>query len=326
MSAPLILAVPSKGRLQENAADFFARAGLTIKRKGGARNYRGRIVELDAVEVAFLSASEITNELAEGNVHLGVTGEDLVRERMPDADGVVDLVTPLGFGHADVVIAVPRAWIDVRSMADLVDVAQGFRSAHGRRMRVATKYSTLTAKFFARHNLSDYRLVESLGATEGAPAAGSAEIIVDITSTGSTLTANDLKVPQGCVILPSQANLVASLKANWTGTARKALGQMLDQVAAEERARSISEIRADWPEDASASTVAKIAGETAGELIEVEGSRAILHVQKADIYSVAAELKSAGAIRTSVFKPDYVFEHSNPLLAGLLSKLPPERT
>ena len=324
MSAPLILAVPSKGRLQENAADFFARAGLTIKRKGGARNYRGRIAELENVEIAFLSASEITNELAEGNVHLGVTGEDLVRERIPDSNGIVELVTPLGFGHADVVIAVPRAWIDVRSMTDLVDVAQGYPGAHGRRLRVATKYSTLTSRFFAGHNLSEYRLVESLGATEGAPEAGSAEIIVDITSTGSTLAANDLKVPQGCTILASQANLVASLRAPWTAAARQALGHMLDQIAAEEKARLINEIRADWNVDMPISTVKNIAESSSSELIEMAGNHAILHVPKGEIYQVAALLKSAGAIRTSVFALNYVFEQENKLLADVISKLPPE--
>ena len=192
MSAPFVVAVPSKGRLQENAEAFFARAGLMLAKPGGARDYRGTISGLDNVEIAYLSASEIAANLARGAVHLGVTGEDLVRESIPDADRRVAMIDTLGFGHANVVVAVPQAWIDVRTMADLDDVASGFREQHNHRMRVATKYINLTRAFFARHGVGDYRIVESAGATEGAPAAGSAELIVDITTTGATLAANGL--------------------------------------------------------------------------------------------------------------------------------------
>ena len=129
MSAPLVLAVPAKGRLQENAEAFFARAGLALVKPRGARDYRGAIAGLDGVEVAYLSAAEITSQLAPGAVHLGVTGEDLVREMIPDADARVVLIEGLGFGFANVVVAVPQAWIDVRTMADIDDVATAFRHA-----------------------------------------------------------------------------------------------------------------------------------------------------------------------------------------------------
>ena len=109
----------------------------------------------------------------------------------------------------------PQAWIDVRGMADLDDVATSFRLRHDRRLRVATKYINLTRGFFARHGIVDYRIVESAGATEGAPAAGTAELIVDITTTGATLAANGLKVLEDGVILRSQANLVAARAAPW---------------------------------------------------------------------------------------------------------------
>ncbi len=209
MTAPFVLAVPSKGRLQENAEAFFTRAGLSLAKPRGARDYRGTISGLDNVEIAYLSASEIASQLARGMVHLGVTGEDLVRESIPDADKRVLLIDNLGFGSANVVVAVPQAWIDVRTMADLDDVTTGFREQHNRRMRVATKYINLTRSFFASHGVVDYRIVESAGATEGAPAVGTAEMIVDITTTGATLAANGLKVLDDGVILRSQANLVA---------------------------------------------------------------------------------------------------------------------
>jgi len=223
MSTPFVLAVPSKGRLQENAEAFFTRAGLSLAKPRGARDYRGTMMGYDNVEIAYLSASEIAGQLASGTVHLGVTGEDLVRENITNADKRVLLIEQLGFGSANVVVAVPAAWIDVRTMADLDDVTTGFREQHNRRMRVATKYINLTRNFFAAHDVVDYRIVESAGATEGAPATGAAEMIVDITTTGATLAANGLKVLDDGVILRSQANLVASLTASWSGSARAAV-------------------------------------------------------------------------------------------------------
>src|SRR5580698_9830807 len=221
MSAPLLLAVPAKGRLQQNAESFFAHAGLELVKPRGARDYRGAITGFDGVEIAYLSAGEITTQLGQGAVHLGITGEDLVREMILDADRQVVFIDQLGFGFANVVVAVPQAWIDVRSMADLDDVATTFRFRHERKMRLATKYANLTRAFFADHGVVDYRIVESAGATEGAPAAGTAEMIVDITTTGATLEANGLKVIEDGVILRSQANLVAARQASWETAQRE---------------------------------------------------------------------------------------------------------
>ena len=125
------------------------------------------------------------------------------------------LLAPLGFGRADVVVAVPELWIDVWTMEDLDDVAAGFRARHGRRLRIASKYWNLTQGFFAAHGIALYRVVESLGATEGAPAAGTADAIVDITTTGATLAANHLKVLEDGVILRSEAQLAMSKVAAW---------------------------------------------------------------------------------------------------------------
>jgi len=182
MSEAFIIAVPAKGRLQENAESFFARAGLTLLKPRGARDYRGSIADVPAIAVAYLSAAEIVEALAEGGAHFGVTGRDLVHELISDPDQRSIFIDDLGFGHANVVVAVPQAWIDVRSMADLDDVASAFRLKHERKMRVATKYVNLTRGFFAARGITDYRIVESSGATEGAPAAGTAELIVDITT------------------------------------------------------------------------------------------------------------------------------------------------
>jgi ATP phosphoribosyltransferase len=219
----LILAVPSKGRLQEAAFELFADAGLAVERAKGGRGYRGEIKTLKDVDVLLLSAAEIARGLEAGEIHLGITGEDLLREHAPDFDAAIALLKPLGFGHADVVVAVPQGWIDVMDVEDLREVSVDFFSRHRRRMRVATKYANITHQFFSAHGLTDYRIVESMGATEGAPANGAAELIVDITSSGATLAANDLKTIRGGTMLESQAQLAASKRAPWGAGPRAAL-------------------------------------------------------------------------------------------------------
>ena len=204
---PFTLAIPSKGRLMEATAAMLATAGFTIERSGAERAYRGRLNGIAGVEVAFLSASEIAQNLRDGKIDLGVTGEDLLREKISPDDPSTEVLARLGFGPADVVVAVPECWLDVATMADLDEIAESFYERHGRRLRVATKYHNLTRRFFAAKGVTGYRIVESLGATEGAPAAGIAEIVVDITTTGSTLAANALKILDDGVILKSQAVL-----------------------------------------------------------------------------------------------------------------------
>ncbi len=203
----LTLAIPSKGRLMEAAAGLLAKAGFSIERLGAERGYRGRLGGLENIEVAFLSAAEIALNLRDGKIDLGITGEDLLRETIAPDDPSTDVLARLGFGPANVVVAVPECWLDVAAMSDLDEVSESFYERHGRRVRVATKYHNLTRRFFAEKGVTGYRIVESLGATEGAPAAGLAEIIVDITTTGSTLAANHLKILDDGVILQSTAVL-----------------------------------------------------------------------------------------------------------------------
>lgn len=216
----ITLAIPSKGRLKEKTVEAFAKAGFEVKLPPNARSYRGSLNGpnnklIENVEVAFMSASEIARELIAGKIHLGVTGEDLARETIAEADKYMSFKAKLGFGHADVIVAVPDAWADVETMADMDDVAAEFRKIHNRQLRIATKYWQLTQNFFADHGIAMYRIVESLGATEGAPAAGTADVIVDITSTGSTLRANDLKILSDGIILKSEANLIQSKTAKY---------------------------------------------------------------------------------------------------------------
>jgi ATP phosphoribosyltransferase len=319
----LVVAVPAKGRLQENAEAFFLRAGLPLIKPRGARDYRGAVTGLDDVEVAYLSASEITAQLAAGAVHLGVTGEDLVREMIPDADKRVVLIEGLGFGFANVVVAVPQAWIDVRTMADVDDVATAFRHHHDRRMRVATKYINLTRDFFSSHGVIDYRIVESSGATEGAPAAGTAEMIVDITTSGATLAANGLKVVEDGTILRSQANLVAARNAVWGKTERDLARVILDRVAAQARARAFREVRARF----AAGTDMLVENARRKFAIEApfgapsSSGILILHCPPDQVYALTNYLRENGAEAVAVADLDYVFSRDNPLYTKLESGL-----
>ncbi len=230
MSAPLILALPSKGRLKEQAEAWLGEVGLTVTAAGGVRGYLATLDGFDGVEVRLLSPGMIAAALDAGEVHLGVTGEDLLRERGEGCMSRVVLLKGLGFGRADVVVAAPQAWIDVADMDDVDDVAHAYLARTGGRLRVATKYANLTRAFFAAKGVGDYRIVASDGATEGAPAQGLAELIVDITSTGATLVANGLKILNDGVILRSEANLAANIAVTLSAAQQAASDKLLMQL------------------------------------------------------------------------------------------------
>lgn len=320
---PLVFAIPSKGRILESAQGFLDRAGLKPVQGRGARDYRGTIPGLDQVEVAFLSASDIARELAAGTVHLGLTGLDLMHEATPEPEDRLVSLTPLGFSRADVVVAVPQAWIDVATMADLDDVASQYRARHRSRMRVATKYLNLTRAFFDRHGIADYRIVESAGATEGAPAAGAAELIVDITTTGATLAANALKVLDDGIIMKSEAHLVASRTASWNASALASARDMLDRIESQARARRVKEVRTRF---ASADTAmldeararfgveAPFGGPTSSGMLT-------LHCPPKGLFGLARFLRDRDAETVCVTELDYVFSRDNPLYETLVAAL-----
>jgi len=317
---PLILGLQSKGRLAEQTHDYLAASGLAIT-GGQGREYTGRMRGLDNVEIVFLQSGEIPAQLEAGNIHLGITGEDLLREKTLNMDACMALLKPLGFGRADLVVAVPRAWIDVRNMDDLNEVCTDFHRRHGRRLRVATKYLTLTRGFFAGHGISDYRIVESLGATEGAPNSGAAEAIVDITSTGSTLTANHLKILDDGLILRSQACLAASLTARWCDSARRALRQILDMMQGRSRANEFKLVQfASGGSKNMAQTLAALEKKM-GCTVQLDGAGGSLHCPAASLYAVMTQLRDAGCSHVSVAQLEYIFEPQNLLYDDLITRL-----
>lgn len=219
----LKLGVPSKGRLMEKTFDWFASRGVTLRRSGSERDYAGAVDGIEGVELVLLSAGEIPRELDAGRIHLGVTGSDLVREKLAGWDQRVVELAKMGFGGADLVIAVPQGWIDVDCLDDLDAVAAAFRAQHGFRLRIATKYHRLVRDFLREQGVADYQLVDSQGATEGTIRNETAEAVADITTTGETLRANGLKVLSDGMIHSSQATLFRGRRRNWTQDQRDTL-------------------------------------------------------------------------------------------------------
>lgn len=223
----LKLGVPSKGRLMEKTFDWFAKRGITLSRTGSEREYAGAVDGVDGVELVLLSAGEIPRELAAGRIHLGVTGTDLVQEKLPRWEQQLEELEPMGFGFADLVLAVPQFWIDVDTLDDLDAVAAALRQTHGHRLRIATKYHRLVREFLTDAGVADYQLVDSQGATEGTVKNETAEMVADITSTGETLRANHLKLLSDGLVLKSQATLWRSREAEYDPAEKKALKDLL---------------------------------------------------------------------------------------------------
>ena len=301
-TGPLIIAIPSKGRLKEQVEDWMADCGLALRTAGGARGYSASLDGFDDVQVRLASASDIAAYLHAGEVHLGVTGEDLLRETANGVAARVILLSPLGFGRADLVVAAPRSWVDVETMADVDDVAHLYLARTGRRLRVATKYLAQTRAFFARHGIADYRLAESGGATEGAPAAGAAELVVDITTTGATLAANGLKVLSDGLILKSQAHLAAALGAAWTDASQATCRRLLTIFEARARAKRVAGLT--WPAEQEAAAQTALAPFIDG------GAPGRAHgalVERSRLFAATAALGAAGVGPVSVEQPAYVF-------------------
>lgn len=317
MSA-LVLGLPSKGRLQEQVIQYLANTGLKLKQASGARGYRAALDGMPGIDVKLLSAGDIATALGEGDIHLGVTGEDLLRDTVTKFDSKIALLQPLGFGFADVVVAVPKAWIDVSNMADLDDVCTAFHVRHHKRLRVATKYLALTRGYFAAKGITDYRIVESLGATEGAPASGTAEAIVDITTTGATLAANELKILDDGVILKSQAQLAASLKAKWSAAALAAADKLTARIAARELARASHVLRVRIGGSAK-SVLAQLEKSCGCSLISrptetgSDGSHAILCPREKLMEATAILRKNRVGDAVTVEDTEYVFADGNPI-------------
>lgn len=317
MSAPLIISIPSKGRLKEQVDGWLSDCGLSLRTAGGSRGYSATIDGFEDVQVRLASASDIAASLNSGDTHLGVTGEDLLRESGEGVDNRVMLLAALGFGRADLIVAAPKSWIDVETMADVDDVAHLYLARTGRRLRVATKYLVQTRAFFARHGIADYRLAESGGATEGAPAAGSAELVVDITTTGATLAANGLKILSDGLILRSQAHLAAGLNAGWTDAQLATCRRLLTIFEARARGKAMAIL--SWPashEDTARRATAPFAAQA--NTVREHG----VLIERRKLFAATTALTESGVGPVGVEQPAYLFEAECPAADRLAEALP----
>lgn len=323
---PLILCLPSKGSLSDGVMRLFEQCLIPVKRTRGARSYEAHIAGFDDVHVVLARATEIPSMLDAEQVHVGITGLDLVQEHLGEGASPIHVVMPdIGFGRADLVVGVPRPWLDVTTIADLVEVADDVRHRHGRPIRVATKFPNLTRDFFRGHGLTDYRIVESLGAIEAAPRGGQADVIVDLTSTGTTLEANGLKQIAGGTVLRSQASLVAAGRATmWTPAHLATLGRLIMLFEASLTAQRQRVVRALFPApgpDAAGRAAVDGLCEAAtwsdtGDLVQVLGRAPVGRVP-----TLLAALLDAGSVASSVEEPGLLVTAGSQALAGLRTHL-----
>ena len=207
------IGIPSKGRLRNDILKIFKKNKLNLISERGERDLLGSIKNITKIKILYLHAREIVERLGDGSLDLGFSGYDLLKESEIITQKKINVIKRYNFGKANLVIAVPDPWIDVQTVADLEEIAFEFKDKKKKRLRVATKYPNLTREFLFSKGVTQFKIVGSLGATEAYPFTGSSEIITDITSTGETLSANNLRVLKDGLILKSEACMMRSKSA-----------------------------------------------------------------------------------------------------------------
>jgi len=317
----LIVALPSKGRLHQQSIEFLSACGLDVRRLGGDRDYVSSFDGRDDVWIVYFRPEEIPSRVEQGDAHAGITGEDLYREYAEGQPASFLLMPKLGYGAARLVVAVPQSWIDVSTVNDLDEAAMLFHQRHGKSLRVATKFPRLTRAFFSESGIVEYALVESAGATEGAPTAGVADFIVDLTSTGTTLAENHLKEIAGGTVLQTEACIIASLRrALWHPVATAALEQIVEQIEARIRATAELVLRFSIGSTAALAVGSQLAERygctinflsAAADSATSNGLRfVVILCPKARLHSVVQFLKSADVRGIAVDRAEFIFEGS----------------
>jgi ATP phosphoribosyltransferase len=333
----IVFAIPSKGSLYEGTLAFLKAAGVPVRYES-ERQYTALVSGIENMSVLFQRAEEIPSKVAGGAADIGLTGEDLYREQIEYSDDLLMPMRDLGYGHARLVVAIPNTWIDVTDMLDLGELALSFRMRHHRNLRIATKFPNLSREFLAKHGITDYALVESLGATESAPSSGAADLIIDLTSSGKTMSENHLKMLRDGIVIASQACLIASRRiSTWNKDRLKSLETFFDLIESHLRGRDTYNLQAairrsklaelaaqgshHWhlayslPMEGSASSEPKQHDESV--VIRVTCRRQYLH-------RVIRRLRESGASEVIVTQPNYVFkEHSEAFhnLSKMLKKM-----
>ena len=321
-SKDLVLALPSKGQLGDKSQEFLRSCGFNVTRGDNARAYTGRLTGISGVGIMFFRPDEIPARVEAGDAHVGITGEDLFRENLEEKSSAAILIKNLGYGTARLVVAVPNSWIDVRCIEDLEEVAVQFRRVHGHSIRVATKFTRLTRDFFRKHGITDYQIVNSIGATEGTPSSGMAELIVDLTSTGATIAQNHLKEISAGTVLESSAGLVVSTRVEvWTESRLRSFCRLVDTMEARLEVARSTMIHFSVPRSSAAKACVALVeqhgcnvpaeqshetkrGAAADQFVE----RVAICPQK-NVYGAVTLLRELGSTQVLVQRPEFIYRH-----------------
>ena len=217
----LNIGIPSKGRLRKDVLNIFKKNKLNLISERGERDLLGSIKQYKNIKILYLHAREIIERLGDGSLDIGFSGFDLLKESEINTQKKINVLKRYDFGKAKLVVAIPDPWIDVQTVADLEEIAFEFKDKKKKRLRVATKYPNLTREFLFSKGVTQFKLIDSLGATEAYPFTGSSEIITDITSTGETLKANNLRILKDGEILRSEACMMISKSSSNKAGLRK---------------------------------------------------------------------------------------------------------
>lgn len=315
----LIIALPSKGQLGESSADFLGRAGLRIY-KPNKRQYTATIPSLPKCEIVYQRPTDIFGKVNEGRVDIGITGLDIFAEYAEESDDVM-VIDRLGFGKCELLLAVPDSWIDVTSIADLADLSLRQQSM-GKQLRIATKYSNLTKSYLYRQGIPNFLLVHADGAMEAAPRMDYADMISDLSETGTTIRENHLRPIDGGVIIKSEAVLIGNKRTLRASPQKlETLREMIELIEANKRARKFVSLRANIigqsVEDVQQRILANpaLSGTKGPGVVEVASPAGMtdkwfetnLLVPSNLIHKTMQHLRALGGTDIIVTRPDYVF-------------------
>lgn len=336
MTKQVSLALPSKGTLSESTLNFLRTCDLRVH-KANPRQYTASIPSLPQIDVLFQRVSDIVYKVADGTVHLGITGLDVVQEHA--SDDVLVIHEDLGYGGCDLALAVPESWIDVDSVSDLVDISLEFREAKHRNLRIATKFTSLTRRFLNAQGLHHFTLVESEGALEVAPTLGYADIICDLVATGTTLRENHLKTLDDGVVLKSQSCLIANREAISTIPAvKESLRTLLELIDAAMQGRDYYTITANIMGDSAEAIAALVAanpltrglqGPTISPIYAAHATSpagkqwftVTIMIESNNLLPTIHHLRKVGGVQATVMPARYVFMDHSPSYAKLESLL-----
>lgn len=323
------LALPSKGRLAEEALELLSSAGLRVY-KPNPRQYKAQIPNLPGLTVLFQRPGDIVTSVRDGSVDFGITGWDVYSERKGENGQILPLLKELGFGYCTLNVIVPETWDDLHSMADLAKWQQSNTEA----LRVATKFPHLTEAFFQEHGITDLCMISAEGTLEIAPTIGYADIIVDLISTGTTLRDNRLKMIDDGLILQSQACLIANRAAlknqpEVLSMARQLLEFIIAYLRAAENVSVFANMRGESPKSIaqrmfSRKVIGGLQGPTISPVITRDGEdwfAAHLVVRKDQLAEAIAEIRQIGGSGVVVAPVTYIFEEEPLAYRELLEAL-----